>query len=349
MLGDVAPPLGQGTEGVSRVGRLPVELGRDIVDGALLQPGQRVAEDAVVLPVAAGRAGGDAMLTGRCAAGACHASGADAEAHLGLHVLDHVIDIPDHHVDIVTSPVGKSHVHSRVIPQIIVPCAAVRGDAVGVEVVVKHDTVHVIVGDDFPNHVNDALARLGQARIQDGGRGAAAGVTEQHALVLQVLVLRRIPVGARAPAVGINPGVALDTADMALRDGILQRVIARILAAGAGQVTRPGLIARLVEGVTHRAHLQENRIEVLCLEVVQISVQFSLLGTGIIDGCRPVDAIDSGNPGGAHLALQGLGGIDTKSCCHSEGDEQHNNSFHISAFLRGWKLFFSAYQPQIYI
>ena len=63
MLCDIAPPVGQRTEGVGRVGRLPVDLRRDVVDGALFQPGQWVTEDAVKLPVTARGARSHTMLT----------------------------------------------------------------------------------------------------------------------------------------------------------------------------------------------------------------------------------------------------------------------------------------------
>ena len=246
------------------------------------------------------------MLTSRCAGGACNAGWADAEAHLGLGVLNHVIDVAHHHVDVVAAPVGKGHVHAGIVPQVVVAGTAVGGNAVGIEVVVKHDTVHIIVGDDLTDDVDNALTRLGQAGIEDGRRAAAVGVGEQHARVLEFLVLGRIPVGARTPAIGIDPRVALDAAGMALLDDILQRVVARILATGSGQVTRPGLVTRLVHRITHRAHLKEDGIEVLRLQVVEIGVDLSLLGSNIIHCRRPVDGPDGGNPRCTHLTLAGL-------------------------------------------
>ena len=167
MLCDIAPPVGQRTEGVGRVGRLPVDLRRDVVDGALFQPGQRVTEDAVKLPVTARGARSHTMLTCRCAGGACHAGRADAKSHLGLGLLYHVVHIGDHHVDVVAAPVGKRHIHARVIPQVIVRCASIGGNTVGVEVVVKDDAVHIIFGDDFPDDIDDALAGGREAGIED--------------------------------------------------------------------------------------------------------------------------------------------------------------------------------------
>ena len=116
--------------------------------------------------------------------------------------------------------------------------------------------------------------------------------------------------------------MALDAAGVALFNGIFQRVIARVLAAGARQVAGPGLIAGLVEGVTHRAHLQEDSIEVLRLELVQVGVELILLGGSIIDSRGPVDAIDRGDPCGAHFALYGLIGCRCDACCHSNCNEK---------------------------
>ena len=259
------------------------------------------------------------MQTGRCAGCSCHGCRTDTETHLGLRVLNHIIDVPNHHVDIVAAPVCKSHIHCRIIPQVVVLCTAVGGDAVGIKIVVKDYSVHIIIGDDFPDDVNDALACLGQAGVEDNGSSFAAGIGEQHAFIFQVFILGGIPVGASTPTVGIHPGVTLDAACVALLNGILQRVVARIPASSARQITRPWLVAGLVHSVTHRTHLEEDGIEVLCLEVVQIGIEFSLLGTGVILRLGPVDVIDSGYPCGAHLALQGLVSIEAR--CYTESNK----------------------------
>ena len=321
VLGDVTPPVGQRAERVGRVVGLPVELRRDIVDGALLQPCQRVAVDAVKLPVAARGARCDAVHVSRGGGGAGDTRGADAEAHLGLHVLYHVVDVPHHHVDVVAAPVGKGHVHGGIVPQVVVGGRVVGGNAVGIEIVVKDDAVHIIFGDDFLDDVDDALARGGEAGVEDGCRRAVAGVGQQHAGIHKFLVLRCIPVGPRAPAIGVYPGVALDAALVALLDGISQGVVARVLAARAGQVTRPGLITGLVEGVTHRAHLQEDGVDVLLLETVQIGVEFVFLCRRVIDRCGPVDAVDGGDPRGTHLALKRLVGAAADAGGHGYSDE----------------------------
>ena len=173
------------------------------------------------------------MLCGRCAAGACHTGGTDSEAHLGLGLLNHVIDVPDHHVDVVAAPVGKRHVHAGVVPQIIVLGRAVGGNVLGIEVVVKDNTVHIIFSNDFPDDIHDALTSGGQARIEDG----LGVVGQKHSRVLQLLVLRGVPVGARAPAIRVHPSVALDAAHVALLNGILQGIVSGIFASCACQVT----------------------------------------------------------------------------------------------------------------
>ena len=167
VIGDIAPPLCERAKGVGRVIGFPVELGRDVVDGALLEPRQRVAVNLVILPVAARGARNNAMGTCACAGCACHTSRTDAEFHIGLGLLHHVIHVLHHQVHIVAAPVGYGHVNIAVVPQVIVGCAAVGGRAVArIEVVVKDDAVDLVVLDDLLAHLEQMLARTLKARIE---------------------------------------------------------------------------------------------------------------------------------------------------------------------------------------
>ena len=144
---------------------------------------------------------------------------------------------------------------------IVLRCRVGRNTA-GIEVVVIQDAVNIIIGNNLLAHGNDTVDGTLLSRVKDDGRA----VGEQPAIVLEFLVLGCIPVGARAPSIGIHPSMTLHAALVATLDHILQRVKARILSTRSRQVTRPGLKARLIHRITHRAHLEVDSIEVIDLQ-----------------------------------------------------------------------------------
>ena len=107
MVGNLAPPFRNLTVVVGAVAEGPVHLRRDVVDALCLEPGQRVAEDAVILPVAARGTRVHAVHGGHCRARCGDTGGRDAVAHLGPCFLDHVIHGLNHAVDVVAAPVAK--------------------------------------------------------------------------------------------------------------------------------------------------------------------------------------------------------------------------------------------------
>ena len=194
VLGDVAPPLSERPKGVGGMVAFPVELRRDVVDSSLLEPRQRVAEERRVLPVAACGARIHAMLRGTCGGSSGHTCRPYREAHLRLGGLHHVIHIGHHLVNLSASPVGETQRCAAVAPQVVVGCAAVGGNAAGIEVIVEDEPVDVVVLNHLPAHVHDALARSRQARVEHGGcRARAVSVAQQDARVDKSLILSCVP------------------------------------------------------------------------------------------------------------------------------------------------------------
>ena len=173
------------------------------------------------------------MLGCHCRTRGCHTGGRDAIAHLGACLLNHVIDGLHHAVDVVAAPISKRERRARGLPLAVVFGTGISGNAAGIEVVVIENAVHVIVRNDFMTHCHDAVDGALLAWVKDDGRA----VGEQPAVILEFLVIGRVPVGARAPAVGVHPGMALHAALVATFHDILQGVKARVSATGAGQVT----------------------------------------------------------------------------------------------------------------
>ena len=240
-------------------------------------------------------------------------------------LLYHIIYVGHHLVHVLAPPVGHREAAARVLVVGIVFSGACGWHTAGIEVVVEDNPVHVIVLYDFAADGCDAVAGGLERRVQDGGGGSVAvRIADEHAVLLQLQVLRRAPSGRRrGPSVRIDPGMAFHAATVAFLDGELQRVPSRVFPSGAGDVAAPRLEARPIEGVGHGAHLEIDGVEVAGIEDVDVVTQLSLLFVAYRNagaGRRgPVDAIDRGQPGAAYLALDG--GILGRGCQEREAEE----------------------------
>ena len=238
--------------------------------------------------------------------GACHACWRDAKANVGPGGLDHVVHLSHHAVHVGATPVAQGHVNVGVEPFLVVAGTAVAGDAVGVEVVVVEDTVDIIFRDDFLAHVHNALHRLVARRVKNH---IVAGAQQQSRLAQGHVhgVAGSVPLvdAVAAVAVGVDPGVALHASLVTCLDGIGERVPGGHLAASAGEVARPGLVARLIHRVAHRAHLEVDGVEIVVLERVEHAVELRLLlrlGISAIGLCLgPVEAPHRCHPCRAEL------------------------------------------------
>ena len=119
LLSHLTPPVGHRSEWVGAVCGYPVELGRDVVDGAFFEPGNRVGKDAVVLPVAClaiVAEGLHAVAGSHRRARAGGAGGRDAESHPRLGCLNHIVDVSHHLVDVLAAPVAHAKSRARTLP-----------------------------------------------------------------------------------------------------------------------------------------------------------------------------------------------------------------------------------------
>ena len=154
----LAPPVCQSIKRIFSIGSFPIDLRRNVVDGALLYPFYRVGIDAVILPVATIGATFHTVACRHTAAGASDAGGRDAEAHPRLRRSgDTIIDSLYHTVDVITSPIAEIQRSAGVLPITVIAGTICFGDAVGIEVVVKDYTVDVVVVYDFKTHVANAV------------------------------------------------------------------------------------------------------------------------------------------------------------------------------------------------
>ena len=107
LLGYLRPPLRHRAEGVGGVVCLPVQLGRDVVDGAFHEPSHGVGEYAVVLPVATLGYGIHSVRCCHVGVGASRSRRGDAELDGGVCLLYHVVHVCHHLVDVGAPPVAE--------------------------------------------------------------------------------------------------------------------------------------------------------------------------------------------------------------------------------------------------
>ena len=159
------PPLGHFVE---IPGSVPIHLRRNEVDGAARHPRHRVAIDLIVLPIHA-RAGVYTIFGCHIRRRACHTGRTDAEAHPGLGALNHGIHISHHLVHIFPSPVGLAERAAlRFVGFIKVGIKRHATPALIVEIIVEHQAIHIIFGDNVFTHIHHPLSHLRDARIEHG-------------------------------------------------------------------------------------------------------------------------------------------------------------------------------------
>ena len=263
--GHLAPPGGYSGKSTRC---LPIDLWRQEIDGAAREPRHGIAVNLIILPVAAYGAGLYAIPVSHSLRRARHAGRADAEAHPRLGRFHHVVDVLDHLIDVLASPVALTH-RSAVGPIGIIQIGIERERRIVliVEIIVKHQSINVILDQNVLAHVNDTLPHLGDAGIE---HRLVAGSQQPFRMGIDVVPLALAPQVVAMPiTIGIDPGIDLDTALVSLTDEILKRVERRRHTAGARDVARPGLVGRIVHRVTHRPDVVIDYVDVVDAQRVE--------------------------------------------------------------------------------
>ena len=99
----------------------------------------------------------------------------------------------------------------------------------------------------------------------------------------------------------------LHAALVALVNGKLQGVVARVASGTAGEIGCPGFYVAGIDGVGANAGMQQNGIDVDSLQQVQDVDKFLLLGGGVlsVEGAArgPVEIAKNGEPYGTNLVF----------------------------------------------
>ena len=293
----VAPPFDERGEALRLLVDAPVELGGEVVDPTLAQPGTGVGGH-VLKGVGAG-------FDGAGDAGTPDAERADAEFDVRLFLLDGAVEALDEGVDVVAPPFGDGHA-SPAGSVGVVGGGVVEDDfatnGVGVEVVVDVDAVDVVAFGDVNHDLDGAVLN----RFVRGVEPELAA--RRH----EVLRMGFADVGGSsrdfligAGAVGVEPGVNFKAAFVGFPDREVERVVAVGGGAAllAGEPVGPGFDAGVVKGVGGGADLKDDGVHPELLGKVEEGNHFgALLGGGEPGAGGPVDVPDGGDPGGAEFA-----------------------------------------------
>ena len=185
------------------------------------------------------------------------------------------------------------------------------------------NTVNIIAAHDVLNHLADIVAIGSDARIQD-----AQTVVGEHALGMghgnMIAGKNRCPLGAGT--IGIEPGVQLHTALVALLHHPLQRVPIRrrCLPLHTRQETAPRLVFACVERITLGTHLEDDSVDAVLLQLVELPRQFLLHANSPLALELTVNTL---NPRPAELALRRTLGnvVGTFRCTRGKQGSQHES------------------------
>ena len=291
---------------------------RHEVDSAIFKPLHGVGIDAIVLPVA-GRSSTavHTMLIGYGLVGASHTCRRNTEGAVRAIGFHHLVDGSHHLVHISAAPIADSGKFCGATSFIGLPIDPVAGgfgfrNSIRIEIVVEHQAIYLIAGDNFLAHIGDARNGPIFSGIEDGDIAVVIGV--RNGVGFGHFIQFITPIGFHPSsgvrfriAVGVDPCFDAQTAFVGLFHSILQGVPARVGATSAGEIRRPRLIRGTIHGVGHGANLEVNGVEVCILCGIQVFAQLCFLSVYLSFACTfsfgPVDIIYGGEPSRAHFTL----------------------------------------------
>ena len=307
----LVPPLDEGLVIGSLMTYLPINLGHAVVEPAIVHPQQDVGIEIVVILGAVGVTTnlGTTLV-------AIDAEGRDTHLDPRLDAMNGLIELLHEEVHIITTPVvdildtigvatelkriGNSHTLHRI----------------GIEIIVHVDAIDIVARDDILGHLADVVASLRNAWIQN--QQSVVLETEMRCTIDDMACSQRLG-GLGASTIGIDPRMQFHTTLVALSNHPLQGIPIRRwrLALNTCEESAPGLDLALVERITLWAHLEDNQIDTILLQLVELIGQrlLHLLCTHTLEL-----SVHTLNPCPTHFAL----------LAHCWQSQQHCHNQHYS-------------------
>ena len=214
--------------------------------------------------------------------------------------MDGLIELLDEEVHIIAPPVVDILDAVVIQTELLIVGDILALYGIGIEIVVHVDAVDIVACDDILGDLADIIAILGHTGIED--EHIVVGEAT-HWLPRGDMIGGQLLGGLRLGAIGIDPGVELHTAIVALGNHPLKGIPVRLwrLALLPGEETAPRLELALVEGIALRTHLEDDNIDTILLQLVE------LVGQRLLHllGAHPLElSVDTLNPRPAELAFR---------------------------------------------
>ena len=294
----LVPPLDQRLVVSSLITYLPINLGHAIIQPTVVHPQQDIRIEIVVVLRTVG-----VTTNLRTTLVTIDAKGRDTHLHPGLHAMDSLIELLHKQVHVIATPIVDILDTIRVLTELL---GIGNGDTlhrIRIEIVVHVDTVHVIARHDVLGHLTDIIAILRNTRIQN--QQVVILKTRLRRTLGDMVCSQRLR-GLRPRTIRIDPGVQLHATLVALGNHPLQGIpVWRwCLALNTRQESAPGLQLTLVEGIAFWAHLEDNQVHTVFLQLVELIGQrlLHLLGSH-----TPELTVHTLYPRSPHLPLLGRG------------------------------------------
>ena len=269
--GHFVPPRSNQSEISIRIADQPIHLRRNEVDCSLADPSHRVGADSVILPVTA-RTRTDTIFFSHISTATCHTGRTDTETHPRFRRLDIVVDLAHHIVDMVAAPVELAQSSALFLISCVVFRIVRLRQTVLIEIVVEHDTVHIILVHDVGNHIHDTLFHFRKCRIENrpctfGSFPLNQPLRMAVFIVLVTAVLSpAFIVGRVLIAIRVQPRINLNTTFVGFFHQEGKRVESRRNTACSRNIARPRLVLGIVHGIAHGTNMIIDCSEIVALQ-----------------------------------------------------------------------------------
>ena len=269
--GHFVPPRSNQSEISIRVTDKPIHLRRNKVDRTFANPRHWVGADSVILPVTA-RTRSDSIFCRYIRIAASHTCRTDTETNPRLCRLDIVVHLAHHIVDMVAAPVELAQSSALFLISCVVFRIVRLRQTILIEIVVEHDTVHIILVHDVGNHIHDTLFHFRKCRIENRPCTFGSFPLNQPFwmavfIVLVTAVLSpAFIIGRVLIAIRVQPRINLNTTFVGFFHQEGKRVESRRNTACSRNIARPRLVLGIVHGIAHGTNMIIDCSEIVALQ-----------------------------------------------------------------------------------
>ena len=187
----------------------------------------------------------------------------NTKCHPRFNRLNGIIDIFDHHIDILTAPITHIHVSRFVFRH--TGRILISRTTIWIKIIIHQDTIHIVIIDNISHHLFDSLTHFGLSRVKVNIVFIIKQPFWMGMLVIQlsgIIIACPIVSTALTIAIWIDPSMACQSTLVTLINTELQWIISRIYTTTMIKITGPWLIFRLIQSIACRTNVQKYGIHI---------------------------------------------------------------------------------------